>query len=271
MSMILQETFDRFLLHLQNQEGTTPDKISQAEQTFSQLSEYLIYYSDLFQAEEFEDDSNPADWEESLEGFVEQLIAGNQDNTPSLEELPLDKVSGEYFRDFIGWHLLREAHVNSLMVESSAETLLAWLTFVYEAGWIELEQFQHDTDIVKDIFPDAKRAAIAGHLLLHHIRLGGSVSPRLRGKRFEIFKEGHARISNIEGGDLWLSFDTEPKDLIGPVALPEIMLQQLRVGDVMDVELGKRSDVWNIVDIGPVYPAAIYVEAEELDLPQKLT
>jgi len=40
---------------------------------------------------------------------------------------------------------------------------------------------------------------------------------------------------------------------------------------VIDIELGLRDDVWNIVDVGPVYPAVIYVAAEEMTLPDKLT
>ncbi|MCF6208927.1 MAG: hypothetical protein L3J61_06055 [Ghiorsea sp.] len=124
---------------------------------------------------------------------------------------------------------------------------------------------------MQDTLPDAKRAAIAAHLLLYHIRLGGGVSPRLRGTRFSSFKEGHARIAQIKTNELWLSFDSEPEKLIGPIMLPEAILQQLREGDVIDIELGLRDDVWNIVDIGPVYPAIVYVPAEEMALPDKLT
>ena len=50
MSITLQETFDRFLLDAQNQEGATQEDIQRHEQTFLSLSEYLIYYSDLFQS-----------------------------------------------------------------------------------------------------------------------------------------------------------------------------------------------------------------------------
>jgi len=39
----------------------------------------------------------------------------------------------------------------------------------------------------------------------------------------------------------------------------------LKPGDVLDVELGLRSDVWMMVDIGPVYPASVYVEAEAFE------
>jgi len=39
----------------------------------------------------------------------------------------------------------------------------------------------------------------------------------------------------------------------------------------LDVELGMRAGVWLIVDIGPVYPESIYVEAEEFEDIPKVT
>ncbi|MDQ6988269.1 MAG: hypothetical protein Q9M19_00170 [Mariprofundaceae bacterium] len=270
MSIPLQETIDRFLLHLQNQEPNDPEWIQQCEQIFQFLSEYLIYYSDLFQAEEFNDDSPMQAWEESLESFVSQLIEGESEQNLSLEDLPLDNIDGDYLRDFMGWHLLREPSSNSLMVQYCAECLQAWLTFCHEQSWLQEQDYQHFINCVQDTLPDAKRAAVAAHLLLYHIRLGGSISPRLRGKRFTRFKEGHARIAAIEPKQLWLSFDSEPEHKIGPVLLPEMIVQQLRLGDVIDIEIGQRGDTWAIVDIGPVYPAMVYVEATEMDLPDKL-
>ncbi|MDX8387682.1 MAG: hypothetical protein R8M46_03990 [Ghiorsea sp.] len=271
MSITLQETFDRFLLDLQNQEDATPELIRQSEQTFLLLSEYLIYYSDLFQSEEAEEENRAQEWEESLDSFVTQLMQGDHrhEHAPSLEELPLERISGEYFRDFIAWHLLREPSINSLMVQECTETLLQWLNFIHKKHLIDDAKFELTSAIIQDTLPDAKRAAIAAHLLLYHIRLGGGISPRLRGKRFEIFKEGHARVAQVKDNELWLSFDSEPDALIGPVLLPETILQQLRVGDVIDIELGQRGKIWSIVDIGPVYPAVVYVEAEEMALPDK--
>ncbi len=270
MSLTLQESFDSFLLHQQNDDGNTPESLTQHERVFQLLSEYLIYYSDLFQAEEVEAPSSPQEWEASLETFIDQLMQGDQDNTPSLEGLAFERLDGEYLRDFIAWHLLRDPSVDSLMVQHAAETLLAWLEYAKAQLWLDKDVLQHWQDTIQDALPDAKRAAIAAHLLLYHIRLGGGVSPRLRGKRFETFKEGHARVAQITESELWLAFDNAPKAMIGPIALPKTILQQLRVGDVIDIELGTREGVWTIVDIGPVYPAIVYVAAEEMALPDKL-
>lgn len=273
MSITLQETFDRFLLDLQNQDCAEPESIRKSEQTFQLFSEYLVYYSDLFQPDDMEEEVSSQAWEESLDSFITKLMQGEHQEDPalSLDELPLERITGEYLRDFIAWHLLREPSTNSLMVQECTETLLSWLQFIHKHHWVETKAFEASNAILQDTLPDAKRAAIAAHLLLYHIRLGGGVSPRLRGTRFSSFKEGHARIAQIKTNELWLSFDSEPDKLIGPIALPEAILQQLREGDVIDIELGLRDEVWNIVDIGPVYPAIVYVPAEEMALPDKLT
>lgn len=272
MSITLQETFDRFLLDLQNKNHAEPETLRKSEQTFLLFSEYIIYYSDLFQNEELEEEGSAQAWEESLDNFVTQLMQGDhhQEHVPSLDELPLERITGEYLRDFIAWHLLREPTINSLMVQECSETLLHWLNFTHKHHWLSDATLENITAVIQDTLPDAKRAAIAAHLLLYHIRLGGGVSPRLRGTRFVSFKEGHARIAQIQPHELWLSFDSDPKKQIGPILLPETILQQLREGDVIDIELGLRNDAWNIVDIGPVYPAIVYVAAEEMALPDKL-
>jgi hypothetical protein len=271
MSIALQETFDRFMLSLQKQEGINTEEVQQHEQVFQLLSEYIIYYSDLFQAENYEDNNPAAAWETSLDQFVDQLLQGNeqQDNLPSLDGLPFSSITGEYLRDFIAWHVLREPTVNSVMVQSYTETLMQWLKFALQHQWLEQSAYDSYIATLQDTLPDAKRAAIAAHLLLYHIRLGGGVSPRLRGTRFSSFKEGHARIAQIKAQQIYVSFDSEPEKKFGPITLPESIIQQLREGDVLDIELGLRDGVWNIVDIGPVYPAIVYVAAEEMALPDK--
>ncbi|OIQ00649.1 MAG: hypothetical protein AUK35_02020 [Zetaproteobacteria bacterium CG2_30_46_52] len=271
MSITLQESFDSFLLDLQNRVDSDQEMISHAEQAFTFFSEYLIYYSDLFHADEVEEETDPQDWEASLEHFINQLAQNEYDTVPSLEGLPIDRIDGDYLRDFIAWHLLREPSINSLIIQAYAETMIDWLVFVHHKRWIDDETYEYCSDCVADALPDAKRAVMAAHLLLYHIRMGGGIAPRLRGKRFNTFKEGHARVSDIKKGAMWLSFDSAPDGLIGPVKLPETILQQLRLGDVIDIELGKRSKEWTIVDIGPVYPALVYVAAEEMDLPEKQT
>ncbi len=270
MSITLQESFDNFLLHLQHDDTVTPETLAQHERIFQLFSEYLIYYADLFNHDDAEESASLQAWEASLERFIDQLIQGDHELTPSLEGLALSSIDGEYLRDFIAWHVLRDPAVDSLMVQQAAETLLAWLDDAKAHAWLDEKVLQHWQDIIQDTLPDAKRAAMAAHLLLYHVRLGGGISPRLRGKRFETFKEGHARIAQITEHELWLTFDNAPKAMIGPITLPKSILQQLRVGDVIDVELGKREGAWSIVDVGPVYPAIVYVAAEEMTLLDKI-
>jgi len=99
-------------------------------------------------------------------------------------------------------------------------------------------------------------------VLFHFVRSGGGVSPRMRSKRFSRFVEGHGRVVSIKENEIVFDFDNM-QEKIGPVALPKVILDMIEESDVFDVELGLRGDAWVIVDIGPVYPASVYVEVEE--------
>jgi len=123
---------------------------------------------------------------------------------------------------------------------------------------------------IEETNDEAVRAVQAARLLFHYVRLGGGVSPRHRGKRFEKFIEGHARMSKLTKKSAWMKFDNNKME-IGPVSLPEEITRVLKVGDVLDIELGCREGNWLIVDIGPVYPNEVYVDADEFDIPEKLS
>jgi len=270
MEVQVQDSIDQFLLQIE--EGETL-KLSDAETCMEMFADYLVHYSDLFQDDEAEmDDVALAEWEAALESYVERLFDGDMEAAADLGALSLSALDAGHVRDFLGWYLLREPNMDSLALELFAGVLRRWIAFVDSKSWIAKEQSLLFTDILDDVVAEAARAAKAAHLLLYFVRLGGGVSPRLRGQRFDEFVEGHARIERMDEKlkQLWLGFDNQ-ENVIGPVVLPAEMMLYLRIGDVLDVELGKRGGQWVIVDIGPVYPACVYVEADELKVPNKLT
>ncbi|MBN4061334.1 hypothetical protein JYT58_00275 [bacterium AH-315-G11] len=265
----VQEAMDQFVMSLDHQDVL---KIGDVEPCMEMFADYLLYYSDLFQDEMEMDDVSLDEWEAALEGYIEKLFEGDMERTAELGGLLLSQIDAEHIRDFLGWYLLREPAIDSLAMESFATVLHAWVEFMHTKAW--LDDMKHETfvDVLDDVVSEASRATKVAHLLLYFVRLGGGVSPRLRGKRFESFVEGHARIDSIDmdAKHVFMGFDNQDK-LIGPVSLPLEIISYLCKGDVLDVELGKRGGQWMMVDIGPVYPACVYVEADELQMPDKLT
>jgi len=260
----VQEAMDSFLFE-QRRQGHD----EYAEPMIEHFIDYLLYYSDLFQDPEEPDDSALAEWEAALEQYMEQLFEGDLEQAPEVGVLPLSQIDGEHLRDFIGWYLLREPTVDSLEIESLAGMVRQWIEFMYGKGWLDRDRYHVFLNTVSETAEESIRAVKAARLLLHYVRLGAGIPSRLRGRRFSDFVEGHARIARMDDKAIHLNFDSQER-VIGPVVLPDEIRGYLRIGDVLDVELGQREEQWMIVDIGPVYPASVYVEAEELKLPDKL-
>jgi len=267
----LQDAIDRFLDWLCRNENDAFQH-SDAETCFDMLAEFLVYYSNLFQTEDEPEATSLDDWEEALEGYVEKLFDGDMEGSPDLGGLSLSILDAEYLRDFLGWYVLREPNASSLMVQTFSQVLQAWIVFMYEQQWLGCEQRDALYGLVEDVSITASEAAVAAHLLLYYVRLGAGVAPRLRGQRFDSFVEGHARIERLDAAQhtVFLGFDNQESPVI-PIVLPLEIIHHLHQGDVLDVEMGHRGEQWIMVDIGPVYPASIYMEADELKIPDKLT
>jgi len=262
----VQEAMDQFVVEA----SSSKDMSVSMERCMEMFAEYLLHYSDLYQDDEVWDEGEVQEWEEALGQYVENLFEGDAEPVIELGTLPVSQLEPEHFRDFLGWFMLREPGITSLEVASQAELLLLWVKFLHDRHWIDSECYVSFLESVQETKDNAMRAAQAARLLFHYVRLGGGVSPRHRGKRFDQFIEGHARISRLKKQSVSLQFDNNKME-IGPVPLPEEITRYLKCGDVLDIELGSRGGKWLIVDIGPVYPNEVYVDADEFDIPEKLS
>ncbi|MFC1536528.1 hypothetical protein ACFL48_01780 [Pseudomonadota bacterium] len=266
--MAVQEAMDQFV----TSRSDKPSMPFSAERCMEMFAEYLLHYSDLYQDGEMVDEDELQEWEAALGEYVENLFEsdGESEQAAELGSLPVSMLEPEHFRDFIGWALLREAGITSLEVEGYADVLINWIAYLHKRHWLSSERNITFLEAVQEIKDESMRASQAARLLFHYVRLGGGVSPRNRGKRFEQFIEGHARIYGLEKKSISLRFDNKNLE-IGPVALPEEIARHLKCGDVLDIELGSRGGTWLIVDIGPVYPSEVYVDADEFEIPEKLS
>ncbi len=253
----LQEAMDAFVAR---PEAAASDKV-QDEMCLETMGQYLIHYSDLFQDMEPGEEPDFADWEQGLEEHMMSLLEGDVEPASDLGALPLKALDAEHMRDFLGWFVLRETS-DAELIRAYADVMRAFIDFVQVRGWWPQGRYQEFLETLAEVGPEAVRAARLSRVLFHFVRSGGGMSPRLRGKRFSRFVEGHARASRIEERALFLNFDNQGEE-IGPLALPSAILELVAPNDVFDVELGLRDDTWVLLDIGPIYPACVYVEVEE--------
>jgi len=260
---------DAFIRDLTGQHQNEPHFLQHVEECLAALAQYLIHFSDLFKDQDVFDDDDYAEWEQSLEEHMAKLLDGDVEPVGDLGSLALDKLDPEHLRDFLGWFVLRETS-DAEVLHAYAKALTAWVEFIQAQHWWSQVEYLSFAEILADVGPSAERTARVSQVLYHFVRSGTGVSPRLRSQRFSRFVEGHARVSVIEKGFLRFNFENHGKD-IGPVMLPQVMLDLIELGDVFDIELGLRGDSWVMVDVGPVYPRCVYVEVEEYQGLEKLS
>ncbi len=266
----LQETMDAFV----QAQGRRGADAARADACMEMLAAYLVHFSDLFQDREMPEESAPDEWEEELEQQMIDLLDGDVEPAHDLGNLPLEKLDPEHVRDFLGWFVLRETS-DAELLQSYAATLLAWFDYMRERGWWTQARALEFSEVVRELLPELVRAARLSRVLFHFARTGGGTHPRLRGKRFSRFVEGHGRVAEIGPEGIWFAFDgrgeAEQDERIGPVALPARLREMVAMGDVFDVELGMRGGEWVLVDVGPIYPACVYMEPESFDGMEKRT
>ena len=265
----LQQAIDSFVQQLPIAYKSRGGDISEAETCLEILAQYLIHYSDLFQEQDMATEADFAEWEEGLEQHMIELLDGDLEVSSDLGSLPLDALDPEHIRDFIGWFLLRETS-DAELIQTYAAVLQEWIAFIHAHSWWKQGEHLSFVEALAEVTPTATRSARLARVLFHFVRSGGGVPPRLRGKQFSCFVEGHGRVVSLENNALRLNFDNQDQQ-IGPVVLPHPIFELVELGDVFDVEMGLRDDVWVMVDIGPVYPACVYVEVEEYQGLEKLS
>jgi len=264
-TMILQEAIDCFIRHQHEQDF---EALARTEACFDAFADYLLYFSDLFHDEE-EESEGIADWEQELQDHMEELLDGDVDQISNLGVLKVADLESGHLCDFVGWYLPRMQVADTGLISDFCTHLREWLNFVHGRRWLPGDKYAELIATLLEQEPESARAVKAAQLLLHYVRLGRGIPARLRTHRFSRFHEGHARLVDLREELVWLQFDGQSAP-IGPVMLAKEIVRFLQVGDVLDLELGLCGDTWLIVDIGPVYPNSVYVEAEELQLSEKI-
>jgi len=260
--MLLQDAVDGFV---RTQAVRSSDRGQVVEACMEYLSHYLVAYSDLFDEENVEmEDAQLDEWEQQLDSHMSELMQGDVEPPLSVYDLKLEKLEASHIREFFGWYLPRELSGDVAGIVEFASVMRDWWQFLNKAGRLDKAHHLEFLSALADIEPEAVRVVKAAQLLYHFVRLAHGLPEHARGSEFSRFAEGHARVGRLDGNSLWLNFDSQ-EEQIGPVVLSSEIAKLMRDGDVLDVELGQRGGVWIMVDIGPIYPSSIYVEAEEFD------
>ncbi|HXH64867.1 MAG TPA: hypothetical protein VNH42_05095 [Mariprofundaceae bacterium] len=256
--MTVQEAIDQF-----DTASIAADRAhgQEVERCLDAFAAYLLHFSDLFHDDEHLDEGAMEEWEESLGAYMEQLFEGDVEPSQDLGALTLSQLDPEHVHDFLAWFILRETEGDQETVEVCGRVMREWVEYLAGRGWIDTADKIGFLDSIRDAVEMGQRVAKAARLLLRFVRMGSGMPESVRTVPFSDFIEGHAQVHRIDQASVTLRFE-EDGPLVGPIALPEEIIALLREGDVMDVEVGRRGEIWQMVDIGPVYPASVHVEPE---------
>jgi hypothetical protein len=256
--MTVQDAMDQF-----GAASIAADKAhgQEVERCLDAFAAYLLHFSDLFQDDEYLDEEAMEEWEESLGAYMEQLFEGDVEPSQDLGSLTLNQLDPEHVHDYLAWFILRETEGDREAVQICGRVMQEWVEYLASRNWIDTTDKVAFLDSIRDAVEEGQRVAKAARLLLRFVRMGSGMTEEVRAVPFSDFVEGHARLHRIKGNSVILRFEEEGP-LIGPIVLPEEIIALLREGDVMDVEVGRRGETWQMVDIGPVYPASVHVEPE---------
>jgi hypothetical protein len=206
------------------------------------------------------------EYENVLNLFIESLCSDSSSVVQGKDGGPLlaanwDHYYGGAVDNFLSWWFPRKVFGADALHRKAPGILRKWIKWCYEQGYFEKERYEDFMDALpKSKGSEVKRLQKAGDLLyrLHTPDPGAwlrgevdKVVPISQGTRPVELEEGYMKILRFEGNSAYLQ--SEEGEKRGPVMLSEELVKLLRVGDVINVEIGRFGKYWRILESGNVY------------------
>jgi len=172
-----------------------------------------------------------------------------------------DAYYGGAFSNFIDWWMARKVMGGDTLQARAPGILRKWIKWCYENHYFEKERYEDFLEALpRGKSKEVKRLQKAGNLLysLHTPNPGAwmtrdynKVVPITQRKEPEEWDEGYMRIIRLEKDSVYL--ETEEGSTVGPVMLSRELVKVLRLGDVMNVAVGRFGKRWTVLESGNVY------------------
>lgn len=168
---------------------------------------------------------------------------------------------GGVFSSFVDWWLPRKVMGGETLKPRAPGILRKWINWSYENHYFEKERYEDFLDALpRGKSKEVKRLQKAGDLLysLHtpnpEAWMTGDydkVVPITRNKQPEEWDEGYMTIVLMEKDSVYL--ETEEGATVGPVMLTRELVKLLKVGDVMNISVGRFGKKWKVLESGNIY------------------
>ena len=170
---------------------------------------------------------------------------------------------GEAISSFIDWWIPRKVMGSATLQSDAPGIMRKWIKWCYKEDYFDKEHYdEYISAVPSNKKKEVQRLNKVEKLLyeLHSPQLGsllpgkvqGNIIPitRQRNKAPQRVVEGYMRVAKFDNTNCYL--ENEEGVQMGPVRLSKPIVDLLRIGDVMDVLIGKFGEIWKVLESGGV-------------------
>jgi hypothetical protein len=205
-------------------------------------------------------------YEDVLTLFVDSLLSDpsaviETDEGEYLLKYDWDAYYGGAISGFLDWWLPRKWMGSDAIPARAPGILRRWVKWCFQNDYFEKERYEDLLDALpRGKSAEVKRLQKAGELLygLHQPNPGAWMTGEYdkivaidARKRPQEYDEGYMRIVRLEKSSAYLE-NVEGKER-GPVMLGQGLVKLLKVGDVINVVIGRFGKSWKVLESGNVY------------------
>lgn len=164
---------------------------------------------------------------------------------------------------FIDWWIPRKVMGSATLQSKAPGVMRKWIKWCYKENYFDKKHFDEYLSAVPvNKKKEVQRLNKVEKLLYElHAPQRGSVLPgkgqeniipitRQKNRVPQAVEEGYMQVVKIDNTNCYL--ENEEGEKMGPVRLSKTILELLRIGDVMDVVIGKFGKSWTVLESGSV-------------------
>jgi hypothetical protein len=151
---------------------------------------------------------------------------------------------------FLEWFLIRKVMGPEWLAKSAPGILKKYMKWLDAQGLLAEGAMDDLTDVTKKASKDLPRVEKAAELLYHLCRTNAA---RFGVDAFddEDCEEGYGEVMSIVEDKLSLDLEGEK---IRPVLITRDIARYLKIGDTVNIVVGRKGRVWHPLEVGNVYP-----------------
>ena len=206
--------------------------------------------------------------------FVQSLCGDSTavvelDNGEFVLEHNWEDYYGGAVSSFIDWWIPRKVMGSATLQSDAPGIMRKWIKWCYKEDYFDKKHYDEYISAV----PINKKKEVQRlnkvEKLLYELhapqqeslapsKVQGNIIPitRQKNKAPQIIEEGHMLVVKIDKTNCFL--ENEEGEQMGPVKLCKAIVDLLRIGDVMDVVIGKFGENWKVLESGGVFDKNSY-------------